>query len=166
MTGARLIASLDAQPMQAALAGVRDAVRQPEPLLRAIGTGMTHNVRDRMDRGVAPDGTPWKPLSPAYAAIKRGPGILRESLQLQRSITFATGARQVAIGSNRVYAAAQQFGATIRPKTAKALVFRLAGGVVRAKKVTIPARPYLGLGADDIETIEDVTWALVRRKLG
>jgi phage virion morphogenesis protein len=166
MTGARLTASLDSAPFRAALAGVAEAVHQPAGLLRAIGTGLAENVRHRMDRGVAPDGTAWKPLSPAYAAMKRGPGILRESLMLQRSITFVASGNTVAIGTNRVYGAVQQFGATIRPKSAKALVFKLGGRLVRAKQVTIPARPYLGLGPEDIETIEDVTWALVRRKLG
>lgn len=166
MTGARLTASFNDASLSAALSGVRDAMRNPTPLLRTIGVGMAKNVRLRMDRGVDPQGVAWKPLSPAYAAIKKGPGILRESLMLQRSITFVTAGHSVEIGSNRIYAAIQQFGGTIVPKTAKALVFKLGDRVVRVKKVTIPARPYLGMGPEDRETIEDVTWALIRRKLG
>lgn len=169
MTGARLIASFDDRTLTAALSGVRAALVQPEQLLRAIGTGMAHNVRDRMDRGVDPQGSAWKALSPAYAAVKRGTKILIESGMsggLQGSISFSTEGHSVTVGTNKKYGAVHQFGAVIRPKTAKALVFKLGDRVVRVKSVTIPARPYLGLGADDRETIEDVTWALVRRKLG
>lgn len=165
MTGARITVDLDLQEMTGRLRGVATSLQQPAGLLRAIGAGMAENVRHRMDRGVDPQGQAWKPLSPAYAEIKKGPGILRESLKLQRSITFEAGTKQVVVGSNRVYAAIQQFGGTVVPKNAKALVFKLGGRVIKAKKVTIPARPYLGLGADDREVIEDVTWALVRRKL-
>lgn len=166
MTGARLTVSAGTGPLRAALEGVGAAVRSPGEILRAIGVGMAENVRTRMERGVGPDGRAWTPLKPAYAATKRGPGILRESLMLQRSITAQVAGHELKVGTNRIYGAVQQFGAVIRPKRAKALVFKLGDRLVKARKVTIPARPYLGLGAEDIETIEDVTWALVRRKLG
>ncbi len=65
-------------------------------------------------------------------------------------------ADQIAVGSNRVYAAIHQFGGTIVPKTAAALVFRLGSRVVRAKSVTIPQRPYLGFGPKDQRAVLDV----------
>lgn len=73
---------------------------------------------------------------------------------LQGSITFRTGPDQVAVGTNKVYGAVHQFGATIRPK-GRALVFNLGGRKVFARSVTIPARPYLGFGAEDRQAVLD-----------
>ena len=145
----------------AALAGMERAalaVAHPAPLLRQIGVVLRQTTQDRFNSGTDPEGNPWKPLLPAYAAIKRGPSILVGSGMaggLQGSITFDTGPDYVAVGSNRIYAAVHQFGAVIVPVKAKALRFRLAGGFVIAQRVTIPARPYLGVApADEIEIAE------------
>ena len=145
----------------AALAGMEAAVAamaHPRPLLRQLGVLLQHSTQQRFNYGVDPEGQAWAPLLPAYAAVKTGPAILVNSGMsggLQGSITFDTGDGFVVVGSNKVYAAVHQFGAVIRPKNAKALVFRLAGGVVHAHQVTIPARPYLGLSdADWVEVAE------------
>ena len=59
-------------------------------------------------------------------------------------------ALKVAVGSNKKYAAAHPFGASFRrPKKAKALAIPTVAGVIFAKKATLPARPFLGLSADD-----------------
>ncbi len=66
-------------------------------------------------------------------------------------VSQVVGSKSVEVGSNLVYAAAHQFGATIKPTNGKLLHFR--GHV--AKSVTIPARPYLGLSdADKNEIVE------------
>ena len=46
------------------------------------------------------------------------------------------------------YALIHELGGVIVPRKAKALVFEIDGEVVRVKKVTIPARPYLRPAAD------------------
>lgn len=51
----------------------------------------------------------------------------------------------------------------IRPKTAKALVFRLGGRLVRAGKVTVPARPYLSFGRADDAMAEEAIKEFFRR---
>lgn len=70
------------------------------------------------------------------------------------------GSHRLAWGTNRVYAAAQQFGATIVLRAADALYFRLGGRLVRAQKLTMPAREYLGISAADgatlVQLAEDV----------
>jgi phage gpG-like protein len=125
---------------------------------RAIGVALVEVVNQRFETGTEPFGAKWQKLNPAYAAIKTGPGILRASLMLQRSVTFQTSGLQITVGSNRIYAGVHQFGATIKPVNAKALAFRLGvtgakggtkAGIVRVKSVTIPARPYLGFGPND-----------------
>ena len=121
-------------------------------LMRAIGVGLQHTTMQRFETATTPVGSHWQALNPAYAAVKRGPGILRVAGMrggLQGSITFATSGASVTIGSNKIYAGVHQFGAVIRPKKGKALVFRMGGGLVFARQVRIPPRPYLGFGAED-----------------
>jgi phage gpG-like protein len=56
-----------------------------------------------------------------------------------------------------VYARIHEFGGTIFPRRAPFLVFETKeGNLVFAKKVTIPARPYIGRALDDFaEVIKD-----------
>jgi phage gpG-like protein len=49
------------------------------------------------------------------------------------------------------YAAIHQWGGEIKPKSAKAL---FVPGYGMLQKVTIPARPYLGVSAEDTKAIE------------
>jgi phage virion morphogenesis protein len=165
MTGARLVATFDDRQVAAAMKEVVSLVRNPTPMMRAIGVAMVRNTQDRMDGPNDATGKPWAPLKPAYAEMKKGPGILRESLQLQRSLTFITAGGTVIWGSNRIYAAAHQFGATIVPKNAKALVFMLGDRLVRVKKVVLPARPYLGISSEDEADIEAIADGFLRRAL-
>ena len=67
------------------------------------------------------------------------------------------------VGTNVIYAAIHQLGGKIVPKNATHLVFRLATGVVLAKSVTLPARPYLGISDDDQEMIADTVFRFLRR---
>ena len=176
MTGSSITIELDAVTALRSIAGLQKLVANPAPMLRAIGVGLASNTRDRFNEAKDPEGNPWAPLLPAYAAIKKGPGILRGAQNmsggLQGSITsFADGSR-VIVGTNKIYGAIHQFGGTIRPKKPGGrLVFRLASGVVFAQSVTIPARPFLGLSAIDRDTILDVAdvymeAALAGRSLG
>ena len=167
MTGARIRYTLDDKAYRQWIDRLGGAVSPP--LMRAIGTGLVEQVNQRFDRGADVWGIKWKPLLPAYAAIKRGPGILRASLRLQRSITMATTSNEITVGTNVIYGAVHQFGGVIKAKTPKGLAFRLGGKVgprggkgtflVHVKSVTIPARPYLGFGPNDeravMETIKD-----------
>ena len=168
MAGVTLTAHLDAAQAARQLRRAAEAWGNPGLILRAIGTGLARNTRQRFDLGVAPDGQPWQALHPAYEAGKRGPGILRESGMrggLQGSITFDVSGAELAVGTNRIYGAIHQFGGTIRPRRGPYLVFRLAGALVRARQVTIPARPYLGIGEEDEETVLEVAEAFLDRAM-
>ena len=113
------------------------------PLYRQIGEILLTSTKERFAKGEAPDGTKWKPKSPAtlakYGARKSnnvdsrplyGPTKL-----LSQQITSDAASDQVEIGSNRVYAAMMQYGGT------KAAFPHLWGD--------IPARPFLGISAQD-----------------
>lgn len=168
MTGARISHTLDDKAFQAGVQRLGGVIGPP--LLRAIGTGLVEQTQGRFESGRDVWGTAWQALNPAYAAIKRGPGILRASRMLQRSVTYQEHGATLLIGSNRVYAGVHQFGATIRPVRAKALVFRMGGvgprggpGYVRVQSVTIPARPYLGFGPNDQRAAMEVLAVFVGR---
>jgi len=111
-----------------------------------IGSLVEDQTKRRIeDEKTAPDGTPWAPWSPSYAArLKKrnassarsllvGVGDLRESIQ---NLVVGT---DVMVGTNLVYAAIQQ-----------------AGGDTSAGHPPIPARPYLGLSIENATEIEDL----------
>lgn len=146
MAGARV--DFDGKAATAGLRGLLAGIENPAPLLAQLGEYTLRTTRDRFKSQTAPDGTAWQALVPWYRKEKSQNknrvltlrGFLRGQL-----VSQVVNGRSVEVGSNLVYAAAHQFGATIQPKRAKVLVFRGHA----AKSVTIPARPYLGLSEVD-----------------
>lgn len=153
MPGAKIEFTFDGKQFTAALDRMKLTPARVTGIMRAIGVGLQHTTMDRFETATTPVGSHWQALRPWYAAIKRGPGILREAGRrggLQGSITFRTSGATVEIGSNKVYAGVHQFGAVIRPVRAKALRIPIGGGAFAfAKRVVIPPRPYLGFGPED-----------------
>lgn len=144
----------DAIAAQASLGRLLDGIEHPAPLLAELGEYALGSSRARFKSQTAPDGSAWAALQPWYQREKRRNrnriltlnGYLRSQLVVQM-----VGERSVEVGSNLPYAAVHQFGAIIRPRTAKVLLFRGHA----AKSVTVPARPYLGLSdADRNELVE------------
>jgi phage gpG-like protein len=79
-----------------------------------------------------------------YLSGPRPKKLGRVSGDLARSVNYRIKGNRVTIGSNLIYARTHEYGATIRPKRAKALVFKLLdGNWASAHSVTIPARPFL-----------------------
>jgi phage virion morphogenesis protein len=112
------------------------------PVLRVIGEELVKSTEARFgSQGPAPDGTPWKALSPATLKRKKHSKILTESGHLRGSIrSQLMGTHAVAVGTNRVYGAIHQLG----------------GPAGRGRKVRIPARPYLGISPEDSERITGI----------
>jgi len=81
-----------------------------------------------MIRGHIHGGQGFDPLSPATAAY-RGPGRpLQDTGALRDSITHkVTGGKTVSVGTNKIYAAVQNYGGVIRAKKAKWLWIPAAG---------------------------------------
>jgi len=112
-------------------------------LLDALGRLFQESTRERIEvTKTAPDGSTWK-------ANRQGTSTLRDSGNLAASIDYQVGSSSVAIGSALVYSAIHHFGGDIKPKNADRLVFQVGNQLVFATKVTIPARPYLGVSSDD-----------------
>lgn len=144
------------------LSGLVDAINDPSPLLAELGEYGLRSTRARFKTQTAPDGTSWAALQPWYQKEKRRNKnrILALNGYLRGQMTWQlVGDRTVEIGSNLPYAAVHQFGATIKPRAAKVLMFR--GHV--AKSVTIPARPYLGLSDEDRSEIVGRTLEWLQR---
>lgn len=120
-------------------------------MLEAMGATVESQTRRRItSEKTAPDGAAWKPN-------RSGTSILLRSGHLLASIHYRTGGSEVRVGSGIVYAAIHQLGGTIRPVNAPKLVFQgSSGGLVFANQVTIPARPYLGVSADNRVELERV----------
>jgi phage virion morphogenesis protein len=112
-------------------------------VLDAMGALIESQTRRRLsEEKSAPDGPAWKPNA-------EGTSILVRQGHLLASIHSRASGSEVRVGSGLVYSAIHQFGGTIEPKDADALHFEIGGRHVAAKRVTIPARPYLGFSAEN-----------------
>lgn len=123
-----------------------------EQLMTNIGGALADSTRKRIDETkTSPDGAAWAPNKTGNSILLATGG------HLLARIAFIASAEDVEVGASWEYAHVHQFGATITPKSAKALVFTLGGQTVRAKSVTIPARPFVGLSAEDATEVERLT---------
>jgi len=149
--------SVTLQDFQVMMAGIKGMIalgHNPEPMLRDVARYGEESTKLRFQDGVGPDGVPWKPSRRVQA---QGGKTLIDSTDLMQSITSAADRTEAVWGTNLIYAPIHQTGGTIEPKSAKALAFTLPGvGLVFAHHVNIPARPFLGINAQDEANIADI----------
>lgn len=128
--------------------------QHPWAVMKDIAAYGENSTKQRFDDGVGPDGNAWKP---SRRVMERGGKTLIDSSRLLDSITSDSGDDFAQWGSNAIYAAIHQAGGEISAKNGKSLFFRTPDGSERrVKKVTIPARPYLGVNDDDEANIVDI----------
>lgn len=144
----RIEVSFDDAGAKAAFARLEALGANLKPLMEHIGAGFVHNLSRRHETQTAPDGRAWKPN-------RRGGVTLTDSGILADSWNARAAERELTVGTPVPYAAVHQDGAVIVPKTGKALRFQWAGGWATVKKVTIPARPMLGIGQAEREVTGD-----------
>lgn len=128
---------------------------------KPAGAALVASTRERFRTSRDPEGKPWKPLSAVTVGLgfkkkdykksgglKKGVAereakrlILVQSSVLKNSIKAKAEGTQVAVGTNLDYGRIHQLG----------------GQAGRKKKVTIPARPYLGVSDGDQREIERLT---------
>jgi phage virion morphogenesis protein len=144
---------------------VKRALAKLDPLPAVkLMTRIARIVREQVRRRVtsektAPSGEAWKPN-------REGRSTLYRSGTLARSIDYSASSDAAIVGSGLVYAGVHQHGATIVPKKAKRLVFRMGNRTIFARKVTIPARPYLGLSAENAEDVLDQVGRFLQARIG
>ncbi|MDR1316544.1 MAG: phage virion morphogenesis protein [Spirochaetales bacterium] len=145
------------------LAGILNRAKLParerQALLADIGAEMESQDQARFDTQESPEGEPWKRLAQKTAAYYAEQGLSHTSLLvreggLRDSIeSQVAGSWSVLAGATAEYAAIHQFGGEITPKSAPALY---VPGYGYLQKVTIPARPYLGVSEDDAGEIAGI----------
>lgn len=140
---------------------ISSRVSNMSPILKAIGDRIVEQTKRRFeDGGPAPDGTPWKdPKTPNPKRVRTltVSGHLRDSIRSQMM-----GRNAVMVGTDKEYAAIHQMGgrtaaSVILPRRKKAL--KTPYGLF--KKVNhpgsvIPARPFLGVSAENSREILDM----------
>lgn len=133
---------------EAALGGLIAGFDNTEPLAERFGVYLESATIERFDTETAPDGTPWEK---SIRAKEEGGQTLTDSSQLRSSIHSEPANGSVRWGSNKIYARIHNDGGTIRAKSGGRLTFRLPGGLGfrSVDEVTIPARPFLGINAED-----------------
>lgn len=181
MTGFRLHFDLDDAAPRAAL----DRLADPDltPLMAQIGLALETAARRRIEQtNIGPDGAPW-PQS--KAAQKRGTPTLFEKRRLAASLTHQAAAARAEVGTNLAYAAIHQFGGVIqRWARSQPLYFKydrregaFRGFAKKSKanfmkyaeigegKTVMPARPYLGVSAEDEKAIQGLARAFFHGRI-
>ena len=190
--GASIRVEVDDVAVDAALGRISAAGWNSRSLMASIGGHLLASTQRRFEATTAPGGDRWARLAPRTARerIKRGYGIdtiLRRTGILYGSLTYVASGEAVEVGTNNPYAAAHQFGATIRRYARSQRIyqhydprtdtfdqrFRKASrsnfarwATIGEHTVTIPARPYLGIDAADRAAIVEIADAFLSRAIG
>lgn len=136
MAGARFVFSSNAAEVSETLA--RLAEKLPETAFKDAGEYLLLAHFERFQRMESPDGRAWEPLTERYKNSPRkrtsrgSKDILRLDGYLRDLLRYQTSESGLEFGTDAVYGATHQFGDDSR---------------------NIPARPYLGLSAEDEEEI-------------
>lgn len=151
--------------VQKVFAGMHKLAGNPQPLLQAIAMLGESSTRARFRSQTGPDGQSWQP---SLRAQMTGGKTLTKDGHLGDSISSTADSYTAQWGTNRIYAAIHQFGGTIKAKGSGGLRFNIPGfGWVNKRQVTIPARPFLGVSAEDEQDILELASnhisALIRR---
>lgn len=133
----RIRLSVDKRSASSLIARLIAKADDVDEALDAVGFAVSENVRLCFLSSRDPWGRPWPGLK------SRAGQPLRDRGTFLNGISHRTNKDSVDVGSAFKWAATHQFGATITPKTAKWLRFKVGGRVVFTKKSVIPARPFL-----------------------
>ena len=169
---------VDASGFECKIAKLLEVMHDTRLIRGSIGETLLRSTTDRIESsGPAPDGTPWAPLSPTYLLLKKNKGnMLRESTDMVNALTYQLTENGVVVGVEPQikYARIHQKGGVIdMPFITRVQRFRKVGNQVRfakkkhkraydkavkvgAYKITIPARPYLGVSDEDKEAIKRI----------
>lgn len=159
MSGATLTLRYEDADLQRLAKRLQRALAKADhkPLLQRIAGALRESAILRFHQGKAPDGSHWKK---SRRALETGGQTLILEGHLRDSITSNATSRRLEVGTNKEYAAIHQFGGIIRPKKGRALN---VPGIGPRASVTMPARPYLGISADDEAEIKDITETWLRK---
>lgn len=134
-------------------------------VMNAIAEGLRTSTIERFQAQETPEGTKWKP---SIRAMETGEKTLIRTHALSTKIYANANSTGLAVGTNLEYAATHQFGdeRTIRAKNGKYLKFKVGDRFVSkpSVRVTIPARPFLGISERDDEEIKEILEDIVKEQ--
>ncbi|WP_300288817.1 phage virion morphogenesis protein [uncultured Desulfovibrio sp.] len=159
MSGATLTLRYEDADLQRLAKRLQRALAKADrkPLLHLIAGALRESAILRFHQGKAPDGSHWKK---SRRALETGGQTLILEGRLRDSLAAIVGAKRLEVGTNVEYGGIHQFGGVIRPKNRRALN---VPGIGPRASVTLPARPYLGISADDEAEIKDITETWLRK---
>lgn len=158
MAGVSVKIEIDDAATIAALKELEDLGDFKQAVFKNVGQYLVRSHKARLAKQVSPDGTPFKPLSPAYKKRKKGKLILVESGQLGSYFdTIENG--ELFVGTSGPHVRIHQEGGTVSPNR------RIGQALVMSDPITIPARPHVGLSADDLVEIDAIVRDHIRMLL-
>ena len=122
---------------------------------REIGEEMMVRTADRFDRGVSPDGVPWKPSRRAEA---EGGQTLLDTGTLASRIAYSTGGSDLELRATDRRARVHQLGLTIEPVNGEYLTFPIIDddgkkSFRRVRSLKMEKRAFLGFSEDDLQMV-------------
>lgn len=104
---------VDDSRVAAAIARLSVSVKDFRPALRSVGQDLVENIRLCFRDSKSPWGDKWADLSPVTIALRRknSDKPLLDTGVLRNSFTQKVTANELTVGTNKVYAKTQQFGA-------------------------------------------------------
>ena len=129
-------------------------------LMDGLGRLGQMQTRRRLEvEKTSPGGAEWKKTTDGRAALFVG------GTHLSRSIDYISGETEARWGSGWIGARIHQFGGVIVPVNAKCLAFKIGAQTLFRKKVTIPARPYVGMSEANKTDMVLTAWEFIDKVL-
>ncbi len=140
--------TVDDREVQRLLSRIVSGANNLQPAFEEIGASLLASTQQRFEDEESPEGEPWAPLAESTKrkkvtkrARRGGDHILRDKGLLYGALTYLAKPTEVAIGTNKKYAAIHQLGGT--PDMAPG-------------PAAIPARPFLGISEADEREISAI----------
>lgn len=172
-TGVQISISLDDRLVAAMLRDMLARLDNPRPALKTIG----EIVRTSIQKNFKAGGRPRRWYKSRRARAEGGQTLV-DTARLMRSFTVNADKRSVAVGTNVVYAAVQNFGAARGSFGRKSVGVKAHTRTVDGKQIsvtahsrqqvlpwgTIPARPFMKIHDEDLEEMLEAVFQFVTRQ--
>ena len=157
MAGFQMTVKIDDLAVREFLKKAAAASQDLTPAMKNIGEYMLLRTAERFAGQHDPDGKPWKQL--AYHTLMGGYKKTKFKRQggLTKGFSGYLAARQILLKSGHLSQVAYKESpdsvmvGTTPPSKAYAAIQQFGGKAGRGLKVTIPARPFLGINDDDVK---------------
>jgi len=168
MAGAEISLTVDDATLRQGLQGVLERTGTLRPALLDIGEAWLNRTRNRFKAEAGPGGVAWAPMTKSTRRGRKqsNPKLLRDTHGLFLSLSYQVSDTGLTLGTNKVYAAAQQFGHTYTRAARSQVQGRISKGKNKGRfaksgkgkaaritigqhSQTIPARPFIGIDDGD-----------------